>query len=680
MLTATGIGSGLDIESLVSQLVAAERTPVETRLLNKEAELTTELSAFGAFKGSLSSFQSALTALNTLSTFGQRTAQSSDAEKIAVSASNDAEAGSYNLSVSQLAAAHSLASGSYASASDEVGTGVLTFRFGTTDYTPPDPGPESYNSFTVNPERGVASVTIDSSNNTLEGVRDAINDADIGVSAVIVNDGSGYRLLLGSDQTGADNSIEIAVSDTGDGNDTDSAGLSALAFNSSAINAEQTVAGQDAVFTINGLTINSSTNNADEVIDGVDIELKDLTGAAPVTLTISEDKESVKQAINGLLGGYNGFIGTANNLTAYDPESGSSGALQGDFSVRAVASQLRQVLTSAVESFDGPFNTLAEIGITTTADGLLEVDSDRLDDVLENNFDDIAGLFASVGFPSDSNIDFASASDKTQEGEYSVNISQLATRGQLVGTVAGFPLTIDADNDSFSIVVDGTESSVIAITHGAYATGAELAAELQSRINGDSALALAGKQVEVTFNTDHFEITSESYGSESSVEITSVDTNTASQLGLSVAAGTSGLDVAGTIGGIPATGTGQLLTGADGSALEGLGLVINSGATGDRGTLVFSRGLASQLSTLIDSFLDEDGILDSRTDSLQGQVDDLDDQRDRLDLRIESLEARYRAQFNALDSLLSQLQGTSTFLTQQLASLPQAGSLVGNNN
>jgi flagellar hook-associated protein 2 len=679
MLTSTGIGSGLDIESLVTQLVAAERAPTDNRLTRREAQLTAELSAFGLLKGSLASFQSSLADLNNISKFGQHTATSSDSDIVAAQAGGNATAGSYELDVTQLAKAHSLASGSYASVSDTVGSGALTIRFGTTDYTPPDPGPESYNSFTVNPERGVATIAIDSNNNTLEGVRDAINAADVGVSAAIVNDGSGFRLLLSSDQTGSDNSLEISVDDIGDGNDLDNSGLSALAFNSGAINQSQTVVAQDAIFSINGLSISSSNNTASDVIDDVDIILKDLTGAAPVTVTVAEDRDGVKQAINGLVSGYNSFVQGINTLTAYNPETGAASPLQGDFSARSVTGQLRQALTDAVAGFNGPFSSLSEIGITTNSDGTLAVDSADLDSALEDNFAQMVGLFAQVGFPSDSSIGYVSANAETAVGSYAVNISQVSTQGQLIGSVAAFPLDIDGDNDGFAIKVNGIESASISLSQGTYASGDTLAAEIQSRINGDSALAAGGIAVTVAFNVDRFEITSNRYGSDSMVEITAVDTNSAAELGFSVVAGIDGLDVAGTIGGVTATGTGQLLLGGTGTDTEGLQLLIEGGIAGARGQVDFSRGIAYQLNALISGFLKPEGILDSRTDGIQNRVEDITDQREVLNRRIEALEIRYRTQFNALDSLLSQLQTTSSFLTQQLASLPEAGSLLKNN-
>lgn len=670
MIIASGIGSGLDVEGLLSQLVAAERAPADGRLTRQETRLTAELSGFGQFKGALASFQSSLANLNNLSKFGQHTATSSSAEKVSVSASASAKAGSYDLTVTQLAKAHSLASGSYASTGDVVGEGTLTFRFGTTNYTGPDPGPESYDSFAVNPQRGVASVAIGSGNNTLAGVRDAINAAKIGVSASIVNDGSGYRLLLSSGQTGGDNSIQISVDDTGDGDPLDAGGLSALAFNADATNLSQTVAAQNALFTVNGLGISSSKNTATDVINGVTLNLKDVTSAAPVTVTVAQDRDSVKQAVGGLVAGYNSFVKTLAGLTAYDPKTGLASALQGDFSARTIGSQIRQTLTSAVAGLEASFGSLSEIGITTLADGSLKLDPARLDLALENDFGKISGLFAQVGFPSDSGISYLGASARTALGNYDVNISQLATQGKLVGAAAGAPLLIDDDNNNFSIKVNGIDSANISLTLGTYASGAALAAEIQARINGDSTLSAAGLVSTVVFNGDHFEITSNRYGSSSTLEITAADTNSAATLGLSVAAGVAGLDVAGTIGGVAAIGSGQLLKGATGSDTEGLQLLIDGGATGDRGQLAFTRGITHQLNAMISGFLESGGVLNSRTDGIQQRVDNITDKRLELDRRMEALEIRYRAQFTALDSLLSQMRTTSDFLTQQLESLP----------
>jgi flagellar hook-associated protein 2 len=676
-LTATGIGSGLDIEGLVSQLVAAERGPVENRLLQREARLTSEISALGTLQGALAGVQDSVDGLTTLGTFEQRSASVTNSSALSVSVDSSAAVGSFNVEVSQLAQAQSLASGSFASLTDEVGEGTLTFRFGTTDYTPADPGPESYNGFTVNGNRDSVSVVIDAGSNTLEGVRDAINEADIGVSAVVVNDGSGFRLLLSASETGADNSIEIQVDDSGDGVDTDDAGLSRLAFNAGAANLTQTAAGRDAQLSINGLAITSAGNTVSNVVDGVTLALRNTTDSA-ATVSVSANEGAVRTAIDDLVESYNRFVGIANQLTDYNPETGVAGTLQGDFTARSVINQVRAALSGSAQGFDGAFSSLAEIGITTQADGTLQVDDATLSAAFADNFEDVVGVFAQVGRLDDAAIDVRLVGE-ARVGDLAVEITQLATQGVLSGAAiseptALSPLTIDADNDSLTLLVDGTEAE-ITLTQGTFESFQELVAELQSRINGNAALSAAGARVTVSVSdSNELRITSDRFGSGSSVEISSVDTNTVAELGLSVAAGSAGQDVAGSIGGVAASGDGQVLTGAAGTDSEGVVLTVSGGEIGYRGALSVSQGIGVALNGVLEGLLGSSGILGSRTDGLQTSVERIGDERSDLDLRLEALEARYREQFNALDILLSSIESTSTFLTQQLANIPVPGA------
>jgi flagellar hook-associated protein 2 len=236
------------------------------------------------------------------------------------------------------------------------------------------------------------------------------------------------------------------------------------------------------------------------------------------------------------------------------------------------------------------------------------------------------------------------------------------------------PVTIDASNDTLSLEVDGVASGTINLTPGIFDSGEALAAELQARINGDSVLAAAGVAVNVIFDAGSLQIRSDRFGSESRVAITAVDTGTVASLGLSVGSGTDGLDVAGTIGGVAAVGRGQLLSAATGSDADGLRLTVTGGALGERGTVDVSSGVAVALGSILGGFLGSSGLLEARTDGLQGSVGRIAEDRVALDRRLEALEARFRRQFNALDSLLANLQGTSNFLTQQLANIPVPGS------
>ncbi|WIO73449.1 flagellar filament capping protein FliD [Porticoccaceae bacterium LTM1] len=677
-ITASGLGSGLDVNGLVTQLVAAERSAADLRLDRKELVANAQLTAFGAMKSALSTFQSSLSKLTSPTTYQKMKATTSDETVATLTASAGAAVGAYDMEVSQLAKPQSLASGSFDSTLDTVGLGEITFRFGTTDY---NSGTDTYNSFSVNAKKSSATITIDATNNTLEGIRDTVNNADIGVRASIVNDGTGYRLLFSSEDSGAANSMEISVSDL-EGGDTDNSGLSQLAFNQNATNMSQTVAGQDALLTINGLAVSSPSNEVEGAIQGVTLDLKKTTSGSPVALEVANDEVAVRTAIVGLVEGYNKFMDVVIQHANFNKEDGFGGILQGDATQRTITSQLQQMLTSAVTGISDEFSTLADFGIKTKSDGKLEFDNARLVEVVGEHFDDIAGMFAAVGKPSDTLLKFVGSGDETAVGDYDVEITQLATRGTYSGTgvlpdfAGGSSLVIDADNDTFDIRIDGLLAEGISLTQGTYSSGEELAAELQSKINGASALAQVGTAVTVTYDSvnNRFDIQSDQYGSSSKVEFVTVDTNTAATLGFSVGEGVNGVNVEGTINGVAAKGVGQLLTGADDTDAEGLQIEVLGGALGSRGNVSFTRGIADQLHTLVGQILDADGPLDSRTESINQRLESITNDKARLDRRMEEVEARYRKQFTQLDLLISQATSTQQFLTQQLAALPGAYS------
>lgn len=665
-ISSAGIGSGLDINSLVTQLVAAERQPAESRLDRQEGMLQAKLSAFGTFKSALSSFQDALENLTTPSAFQTRSATSGNEQLFTASASSVATAGTYDIMVSKLAQAHSLASATKTATTDTVGTGTITVRFGAWAY---DPGTGVPTGFTLNADKAEATITIDGTNNSLQGVRDAINNANIGVTASIINDGTGYRLVTTSKDSGADNAMEITVS-SADGLD------GFLSYNMGALNLTETAQGINAQLKINGLPVTSETNTVSGAIEGVTLNLKS-ESTSPAMLTIAQDKSSVTKAVNGVVTAFNSLMDTIDSLSSYDAETQSGDILMGESTLRNIESSIRQEMSGAVASLTGPFTSLADIGITTQLDGKLKLDDTKLQSALDNHFDDVAGLFAAQGKATDSLIQYSASTSATLAGTYAVHVDQLATQGSFAGDEANniTALTLDALNNTFSLKVDGVQAGTITLTAGSYnddASLAGLAAQMQTKINGDSALADAGLSVSVAYDTvnDKFVITSDRYGSVSTVEITTAN----STLGLDASGvQTAGLDVAGTINGVAALGSGQYLIGATGDDAEGLRLLVTGGAApSDRGTVSFSRGVADRVNTLLTDWLASDGIIDARTAGLNETLQNISDQRDALDRRMELVEARYRNQFVALDTLLSQMQSTSSYLAQQLASLPGA--------
>ncbi|MCB1671532.1 MAG: flagellar filament capping protein FliD [Gammaproteobacteria bacterium] len=672
MITATGLGSGLDIQGLVDSLVAAERAGPDQQLNRQAAKYQARFSALGSLKSALSSFQTALSGLTALGDFSGKKATSSNAAALQVSAGSNAAAASYSIDVTQLARAHSLASAAVATADETaLGTGTLTFRFGTTDY---DNNLDVYNGFTGNEAISPATIQIDSSNNTLEGIMAAVNEADIGVTASIVNDGTGYRLLFTGAATGLKNSLQISVSDN-DGNSTDLTGLSQLAFDESATNLQQTVAAQDANLSINGLAVTSASNSVNGAIAGLSLTLREVTDG-PVQVAVQADSAGVKTAINDFVNGYNQFIKVANALSAYDPETNRAAALVGDFTLRSVEGQVKSILRGAIPLAGDSFSTLAEIGITTTADGTLTINDTRLGEALAEQPERLMQLFASYGKPADPGISFIGSSNATAEGSYELVVTALATAGYFQGNPVlpdfggGGNVVIDGDNDNLTLSVDGVQDS-ITLSQGMYSSGEALALEVQTRINNGSTISAAGLSITVSYDqpTNSLILTSSSEGSGSGVEIVSVDTNMPSSLGLTVGSGVEGNDVEATLDGVPVTGTGNIVLAGSDSDAEGLRLEISGDTTGSRGTVTFTRGIAARLDNLMEGLLDTEGSLNDRLDSLENRLDDIEERKARLELRWEAVRERYTAQFNALDTLLGQLQNTSNYLEQQLASL-----------
>ncbi len=519
-ISATGLGSGLDIEGLVTQLVSAERMPIEQRIFRTERSLTTDISALGSLKSALSDLKTSASSVSSAATYSKRNATSSDSTKVSVSATDAAALGSYNVEVSGLATTHSVAiRNQFSSLTETVGTGTLTFTFGTTGYTAhaSDNTSDAYDSFVA--KAGVASsaVTIDGTNNTLAGLRDAINEADIGVSAAIVNQGSAYRLLLSSTASGAESSIQISVTDSGDSNNTDGNGLSRLAFNASAgtSNAHQTTAGSDAAFKINGLSVTSATNSVTSAINGLTINLL-ATTTAPATVSVSDNTAGVKAAINSFVKGYNDFVTKADALTAFDATAGVKGPLLGDFTTRTITGQLRTTLSAAAEGYVGAYSRMAEIGVALSSKGKLAVNDKVLSSALKNNFDDVTAVLARFAKPSGgSGLRPASFTDNVPDGTYAVAVSSLATAGKVSATVAsaGFPKTVGGSSNELSVSVDGTASGTITLASGAYANLSALATELQTKINADTTLRAAGKAVTVSVSGDDIEVRSNKLGS-----------------------------------------------------------------------------------------------------------------------------------------------------------------------
>lgn len=651
MATVGSIGSNLDVNAIVTQLMTVEQRPL-TLLSTKEASYQARLSAWGSIKSAVSSFQSAMSALASTDKFNTAKASVGDATIVTANAGSKAAPGRYALEVQSLAQAQKLKSGNYAKTSDTLGSGTLTIQFGRYED----------GAFTANGDKAAQTVVIAPGSSSLAGVRDAINAANVGVTASIVNDGNGNRLVIGSKDSGADNALRISVADD-DGDDTDVAGLSALAYDAGAdgvTNLNETVTAQNATVVIDGITVSKGSNTITDAIEGVTLNLLKAASGTPTTLTVARDNTGAKTAVDGFIKAYNDLYQTLARLSAYDASTKTAATLQGDSTVRTMQTRLRTLMSGALDGAGGGLRRMSDIGVSIQTDGTLKLDATRLQKVLDDPTKDVATLFASIAKPSDSLVSFAEAATDATAGTHALTITQLATQGNATGSLAATTTISAGVNDTLTLKIDGV-AATITLGAGSY-TAQTLAAELQSRINGAAPLAAAGVAVNVTQSAGVLTMTSNRWGSASKVDITGGN-GAAGLFGSTTSS--DGVDVAGTLGGVTATGSGQKL-----SAL-GISLVVDGGSLGSRGTVGYARGFADQFADMAKTFLADGGLLDGRTASLNRAIADLDQQRNQINTRLDTIEQRYRAQFTALDAMLSSMQSTSDFLTQQLAALPK---------
>ncbi|RFC39312.1 MAG: flagellar hook-associated protein 2 [Candidatus Nitrotoga sp. LAW] len=657
MATAATSSTNLDINSIVNQLMTVERQPIN-KLNVTEASFQTKLSAYGSIKGAVASFQTAMQNLGSAIKFTKLDAIPSDDTILSATASSIAVAGTYSLEVTSLAQAQKLVAAGQSSSTTAIGDGTpttVTFDFGTINGGTLDPITKKYTGVTSfgSNGNGTKSITIDSSNNSLQGIRDAINAAKIGVTATIINDGSAspYRLALSSDNNGVSNSLKISVSG-------DTSVTNLLAHDPAATqNLSENVTATNANFKVNGVSVSKTSNSATDVIQGVTLNLKKITTTS-TTVTVAHDNASVSNSVAGFVKAYNELAKTLKDISAYNPATKQAAILQGDSTVRSLQSQLRNALGSPVVGASGALTTLSQIGISFQKDGSLGLDTTKLNSAITNNVSDIASLFAAVGKGTDSLITFNSATSNTKAGSYAVNVTQIATQGNIVGNSAA-NTTITDTNKELNVTVNGVSAS-ITLNAGVY-TAQTLAAELQAKINGASSFSNAGITVAVTQNSGVLSVTSSSYGSKSSVAI--VGAGVIDLLG-AVPTQTAGVDVAGSIGGGTSTGSGQVLSNA-----QGLNITINGGALGDRGSVNYSNGYAFSLDIWTSTVLTTDGALASRTGGINNSIKDLGNRRAAIETRLVGIERRYRAQFSTLDAMLSSMNQTSNYLTQQLAQL-----------
>ena len=367
-ITASGIGSGLDVDSIVTQLMKLERQPIDS-LETKKSASEAKISAFGQVKSALSSLQTALAALQKTASFTATKASVADSSAFGAVSSAGATAGNYSIEIGQLAKAQRVATS--ATSEPTVAAGDLTITLGTL----------SGGSFTADPAR-TTTVTL-SSGSTLEELRDAINGADAGVTARVINNGTIDQLVLASDDTGADQAFQISGS----------GGLAGFNYDpataSGSLSSVQTA--QDAELTVDGIAVTRSTNTISDLVDGVTLTLKGET-TAPTSFNVELDNSTAQKAVEAFVSAYNSAVTTMRSLTSYDPATKKAGSLNGESGIRNILSQLHATLGGSLDDLTGA-KSLTSIGLSFALNGTLSVDTAKLTAALADPTQNVAELF-----------------------------------------------------------------------------------------------------------------------------------------------------------------------------------------------------------------------------------------------------------------------------------------------
>lgn len=773
-----GIMSNLDTTSIVQSIMEYEAQGLG-RMQKDQQSKTNQMAVYNSISAKLIAMKVQAAKLAQAATYDAASVDVSDSDYLTAAVKGKVAEGQYILTVNQLASNHQVASQGYDSENADIGTGTFTIQLG---------------------DGNSVNISLDASNSTLSGLRDAINQSAAGVKAAIINDGSSndpYRLLLTSSKSGASNQISITSTlSGGTAPDFENSSFDApetIRFNSSTTssvslgsNAAYTgsenktytftvqgsgsqVVGTDAI-TINWsdgtnsgsfelasdyvpgseivlsgdgtdgltlsfaagrltagdqfqvqtfaptlqaardarvtlgssdgggspITVTSATNTVDNLIPGVTLNLKKVTDSQTPRIVIdtSIDVENVESQVQSFIDAYNAVMNEIDKQFEYQEGDDSTGVLFGDTTLLTIQNRMRSSMLTKLTNVDGDYKLLSQLGIRHSQLGELRIaDSSALRKAIENNISDVVKFFTNSANTDNSKISYNGATSKTKmpEDGFVVNITNAATHGYLTGTAinnpSSSPLVIDDSNYKLKFRVDGIVSNEITLTQKTYTSFAELAAEIQGKIDEDANIGGKGITVDYMDNgtSGYLKLISANFGEDSKVEIQAgIDSSAMTILGLAKGEVTKGTNVEGTINGEKAEGRGQILTGMEGNKYsEGLSLKVeltdNDLLSGEpEATINLVKGFGTQMDELLDMYsASGEGVIANRTNAIQRQIDIITDNMDREQKRLKIRQDSLFEQYNNLEQVLGQWNSTASYLETQFANISSNWVLKG---
>lgn len=661
----SGIISGMDTDTIISKLVAFAQKPIAL-LQDQQAAAMAKLTAWQGINTRLLALKIKSYALSTPASFQSKTATVSDDTALLATTSSDAAAGSYTITVNRLAEAQKQQSQGYLDInSTTVGTGTVTVGVG----------------------EAAKSITLDATNNTLSGLRDAINRAGAGVSATITDLGSlnthDYHLVLTSNTTGEANTIAWTPSLSG--------GTAPTWTTTTAASNSSITIGTGA----SASTVTKATNTITDVITGMTLTLKTADVSKPLTVNVSANTSDLVKNVNDFVDQYNSVVSAISAQFAYDPTTQQAGVLMGDYTLQNIQSDLGGIM-NVVPGLSGDANNLSQMGFSMQSDGTLAVDQAAFSQALATNPNGVMSIFAGVGQSSDQSIQYLGHTDNTLENggatPYKVRIDRLATQSQ---TTAGVAQTSALAADE-TLTINGT---AILLTAGM--TGQQVADKINT-YSDTTGVKASRTSADGTGSGNFLTLTQSNYGSGGHITAVSsqsnggaapatgttgigntvtTESNGAGETGSGL--GTKGLDITGAFGvtenGITtweaATGSGQMLTGAAGNAhTDGLSVLSIGTTTGEHGSISLTRGVTASFNKMLGFLTGATGGVATAESALNSNIADLKATVLTQQERVTAYSDQIRTEFNNMESKLAELQGQGNYLTSQFASLNNAKS------
>ena len=606
-----GLVSGLNTSEIIASLMAIEKLPQDAMVARQETAKN-QLSSYASVRAKLSALGTAANALATAAKWNQRTATSTNTSSATVSATSTATVGSLTFSVDRVATAHGLSSATTIAATSTViaSGGTVSIDLGD------GAGPQS----------------IDVGGGTLQEVAAAINGAGLGVRATTVNTGSGFRLQMTATSTGAESDFTV------DGLDPSIGGTVV------------TTQGVDAQLTIGtgpgAYSVTSSSNTFSDLMPGVSVTAVAVS-ATPVTVNVAEDVTALSDAVKALVEAANAALSEISLRTAFNAETKTGASLNGDATLRRAAQEISRSVANAVGA--SSLGSAGAAGVSLDRSGRLSFDAAKFSKAYAADPAAVRNLFSQHGATT-GDVSFVSAGGRARSGSYAVEITTAAQRASTTGLTGGWPL------GSATTVAVRVGSVLVEHEVGAGASAADAAAGLQQ------ALDQAGLQLDVVEEGGGLSLSTRAYGSSQRFEVAWDGVDFTSH---------QGVDVAGTIGGVAAVGTGQQLqVEFTHGTLGGLTVNVTGSATGSLGTVDYSAGVAQRLATMVTSANDlVDGYLTAAENGRKNRIDTLGRSIADFDTRLAAREARLRTYWTSLEVTLGKLKDQSSWLAGQLGSL-----------